>query len=240
MAKAEEVNTMDFIDEQDSMHGFEHISQETMALPFLRIIQKGSPQLDENSPKYIEGAKVGMFFNTASNDLYSKEVGLIVLKFERVFVEWKPNRGGLVGYHTPENAEQIAEDKTFGKWKTANGNLLQENYVYYCLIEGKEHEGPVVLSLYSTAIAEAKVWNRLLVTRVMDNGKKAMPYYLVWKADTVYMKNDQGDWYKVRIKFDHYINKDQYLQVAPARTALPDSRVDFAQLSEETSQNTQY
>jgi len=50
----------------------------------------------------------------------------------------------------------------------------------------------------------------------------------------VYTKNEFGDWYKVRVKFDRYVTEKQYSAVTNSRTALPETRVDFGVLAEET------
>jgi hypothetical protein len=221
---------LDFDTSGDTAEGFEQINASTKAIPFLRVIQKLSPELDENDAKYLVGAKEGDFFNTVTKDLIGKEFACIVLHFDRIFIEWKPNRGGFVGYHTEENALRIAVDRTFGKWKTEEGNLLQENYVYMLLVEGFEKEGPCVLSLSSSAIKVAKEWNRLMTTHVMDDGKKALPYYLVWKVKSEYQKNDKGTWYQGAFSFLRYINAEQHLVAKEERLALPSRQVDYAQL----------
>ena len=221
---------LEFVDQDDDLKGFEDINSQTMAVPFIRILQTLSPQLDEESPAYIEDAKKGYWFNTVTKEVYGDSLSVIVLKFERVFIEWLPNRGGLVGYHTPEHAESIATDKTFGKWLSPEGNSLQDTYVYLALVAGHEREGVAVFSLASSAIKVAREWNRLMTTHVMPNGEDAMPYWLVWNLETQLKKNDQGSWFNPDVAFAGYIKEDQYALIKPERLALPDKRVDYAQL----------
>lgn len=225
---------LDFVDEnQDTLEGFEDVTQQTMAVPFVRIAQQLTPQVKKNNSAYIEGLEPGMFFNTVTKEVYGQEMHVVVLKFERIYIEWLPDRGGFVSYHTPENAERIAADKTFGKWKTADGNTLQENYVYFVLIAGHESEGVAILSCSSTMIKTAREWNRLMTTHVMDNGQRAMPYYLVWKLNTESWSNDQYDWYGFGVEFAGYINEEQYALIKPERKALPDRQVNYAQLGDD-------
>lgn len=216
--------------EGDDLKGFEQISKDTMSIPFVRILQKLSPQLDKQKPEYAEGAEEGMFYNTITRSVYGNKLRIIVGSFERVFIEWRPNRGGLVGYHTPEHAEAVAADKTFGKWTTEDGNILQENYVYMVLIEGHEDEGVCVLSMASSMIKEARAWNRLMSTHIMPNGQRALPYYLVWDVVSEYAKNDKGTWYKPKVVFAGYVNEAQYSKVKAERKALPSRTVDYKQL----------
>ncbi len=227
-----------FIDSaQDTLEDFQ-ISAKEMAIPFIRILQPLSPQLEKKNEAYIDGSEAGEFFNTVSKDVYGDIIGLIPLKFERIYIEWEPNRGGLVDYHSPENADRIAIDKSeFGKWKTEEGNLVQENYVYFCLVDGHESDGICILSLASTAIKMAKEWNRLFTTQRMDNGEIALPYYGVWDLTTVYKQNDHGNWYSPVVSFSHWINKAQYELIVPTRKALPSARPDYAQLEDKSQGN---
>jgi len=226
-----EKEDMDFLKgAEDNLDGFEEINAATMAIPFIKLAQKLTPETKKNKAQFIRGLEEGNFFNSVTKEIYGDEVNLIVLKFERIYIEWLPKREGFVDYHSVERAEQIAEDKTFGKWKTKSGNLLQENYVYFVLAEDHVDEGPAVLSLSSTQIKKAKEWNRLMTTHIMDNGRRALPYYIVWNVSTVPMTNDQGDWFGLSITFDRYINKNEYEVLQPERKALPDKRVDYAQI----------
>jgi hypothetical protein len=205
-----------------------------MAIPFLRMLQSLSPQVKKKDDSYVEGAEEGMWFNTITKHLYGNKIKVIVLKFERVYIEWRPNRGGLVGYHSPENAERLAKKKDFGDWKTEDGNSLAETYVYMVMVVDHEAEGACVLSLSSSAIKEAKAWNRLMTTQIMENGERAAPYYMVWEISTEYVTNEKGSWYKPRIKLtdERYVTREQYEAVKVERKALPARQVDYRQLED--------
>ena len=51
--------------------GFENMTQDDMALPFVRILGQLSPQVTDGDAKYIEGAKPGMIYNTVTCLLYT-------------------------------------------------------------------------------------------------------------------------------------------------------------------------
>jgi hypothetical protein len=231
-AEAEKEALKDFIlnATDDTLAGFEDINNETMSIPFVRLLQKLSPQLDKQKAEFLVGGEEGQFFNTITKEIIGNEFSCIVLKFERVYIEWKPNRGGFCGYHSPENAEQIAASKVFGDWKTKDGNSLDETYVYLVLIAGKEKEGPMVLSFSSSAIKVAREWNRLMTTHIMENGQKAKPYYLIWHVKAEYQSNDKGTWYNPGIKFMGYIGAEQYAFAKEERKLLPARKVDYALL----------
>ncbi len=215
----------------DTLEGFEKIGgADTLAVPLIKILQKGSLQLDKEKPEFIQGAEVGQYFNTLTKTLYGKTIECIVLKFDRVFIEWRPKLGGFCGYHSPENAERLAVDKTFSKWRTKDGNFLKENFVYFVVIAGHEKDGVAVFSLASTSIKMAKEWNRLMTTNVLENGVKALPYYLVWELGTEYKANDQGNWYSATVRFSRFINPDQLAIAREERKLLPARQVDYKQL----------
>ena len=91
--------------ENDAGSGFEAVDRDSVAIPFLAVLQKGSPQCDEDDDAYIDGAKAGMFFNTATGQIFDgkKGVTLIPAYFERMYVEWAPrdSGGGFRGTHDP-------------------------------------------------------------------------------------------------------------------------------------------
>jgi len=231
-------NVMDFLNPDDNLHGFEGINASTTAIPFLRLIQKGSPQLNPQKKEYIEDAKVGMYFNSVTKELYGADLEIIVLQFDQIFIEWKPNRGGFVQMHSPENAARLAVDQTFGKWKTANGNLLSENYVYLVLVAEHESDGPMVLSLTSTMIKTAKQWNRVLITKLLPKGQRAMPYTQVYRLTSIYQENELGDWYSVDINFLRFVHKEEYVQITDERKVLPQRVVDYQQIESHNSEES--
>jgi hypothetical protein len=51
----------------DLQQGFENMTQEDMALPYVRILGQLSAQVNEGDGKYIDGAKPGMIFNSVTN-----------------------------------------------------------------------------------------------------------------------------------------------------------------------------
>ena len=53
----------------DLQKGFENMTQEDMALPFIRILGQLSPQVTDGDSKFIEGAKPGMIYNTVTSEL---------------------------------------------------------------------------------------------------------------------------------------------------------------------------
>ena len=56
--------------EADAAQGAQNISQEDLALPFLKILGQLSPEVNKRDGKYVEGAEPGKIINTVTNELY--------------------------------------------------------------------------------------------------------------------------------------------------------------------------
>ena len=56
--------------EADAQMGAQNISQEDLALPFLKILGQLSPEVNKRDGKYVEGAEPGKIINTVTNQLY--------------------------------------------------------------------------------------------------------------------------------------------------------------------------
>ena len=54
----------------DDAKGFDNMTQDDLALPFVRILGQLSPQVTMGDSKYIENAKPGMIYNTVTSELY--------------------------------------------------------------------------------------------------------------------------------------------------------------------------
>ena len=84
--------------------GMEEATSDDFAIPFIVILQKNSPQVDETEGAYIEGARPGMIYNTVSGEMYDgRETGLFIIPvhFRKEIIEWVPRKkgGGLVEIH---------------------------------------------------------------------------------------------------------------------------------------------
>ncbi len=64
--------------EQYAGQGFENTTSQDLPTPFLNVLQSNSPQIDEDDERYVEGAKAGMFYNTAAGELFKTLVCVIV------------------------------------------------------------------------------------------------------------------------------------------------------------------
>ena len=77
--------------EADAGAGSQNITQEDLALPFLKVLGQLSPEVNKRNGKYVEGAEPGMILNTVTNDIYDGSKGIEVLPvyYKRQLVEWQ-------------------------------------------------------------------------------------------------------------------------------------------------------
>ena len=77
--------------------GFENVTSKDFRIPILRVLQSGSPEVDEDNPKYIEGAKSGSLLNLSTKEVFNGKDGvwLIPCGYHKEWVEFVPrDKGG--------------------------------------------------------------------------------------------------------------------------------------------------
>ena len=106
--------------EADANAGSQNMTQEDLALPFLKVLGQLSPEVNERDGKYVQGAKPGMILNTVTNEIYDGTKGIDVLPvfYERKYVEWKDRgegKGAPVAIHNADSdiVSTTTRDKSF-------------------------------------------------------------------------------------------------------------------------------
>ena len=80
---------------EDLGAGFENVDQSDLGIPFLSIIQQMSPELNEESPKFLEEAKAGHIVLSTNKTIYGgkTEAALFVpCGYQKAYVEWQPGK----------------------------------------------------------------------------------------------------------------------------------------------------
>lgn len=229
----------DYLNEVNDQSGFEGLTLDTQAIPFIRLIQDISPVMKASKPEYNKNARAGMFYNTVNGKLYESPIKIIVGKFDRMYLEWGTTRGNLMGVHSPElvefNSNLVRNDKN-QLMDPDTKHTFQDTYSYYVVMPDHLEEGICIISMASTNIKEAKKLNRnLLHTMLPNSNKRALPYFMVWEVDHVPMSNDQGDWLGLTIKFDSFVTQTQLEAVVEERAQIPHKTIDYAQLEDKSS-----
>ena len=203
-------NEVGFYDEVAGK-GFENMGADKFAIPMLLIAQMQSSVTTADNSK----VKAGDFYNSITGESYGTSVTVVPIYFNSVWLEWKPNMGGLVGRHAPYSVKVTGDAYT--GMKTADGNDIQESWCYFVLIKGRENDGPLMFSATSSNIRYAKVWNGMLNDARLPSGKHAPLFSQYWKLTSKKNKNDKGTFFilgegkNASIEKEGWVSKDVYM-----------------------------
>lgn len=196
---------------EDAGDGFQDTTPDELQIPFLAILQDGSPQVTGADGKELKGAKSGLLMNTVTDEL-SSEILFVPSIREKCFVEWKSRDagGGFIACHDRKSdfvlREREKSGKKFGKMVLENGNELMET-VYLYGIQTDEDGCPVqplVIAFTSTKLGIFRKWfskvNRLMIP-TPNGGKKNPPMYSHrLRISTFRDKNPKGIFFNFVIK----------------------------------------
>jgi hypothetical protein len=186
--------------EADAHDGLDNVSQDDLALPFLKVLSQLSPELES-----VDGAKAGMIYNTVTGEIYdgSKGIEVIPCHYERKYIEWAPRGQGSGG---PANVYPATSDimtKTFrkpGDYKDylENGNYIEVSAQHYVLIVDGDNATPALIVMKATQLKKSRKWNSMMSTIKLSgkNGPFTPPAYShVYRLLTSKEANDKGTWY---------------------------------------------
>lgn len=186
--------------------GLEATRQEDLGIPFLQILQDLSPQIKKSDPNYaakrIEGAQPGDVINSLANIIVHRQGGeplaVIPCYHERMYVEWRANRGGFVKAH--RNATILSEctRNSDNEDVLRNGNVIMTTSYFYLIAMMGEERLHCVLGMTSASLKEARTWLNLITGIRMEgpNGKFMPPMFShVYHLKTQLKVKDRNAWY---------------------------------------------
>lgn len=185
---------------------------EDYSIPFLSIIQSGSPQVKRGKAEYNEDAEPGFILNTVTAEIVDGEEGITVIPvaFQKCFIEWKPrdSGGGLVAIHdrvegTKLEATATRNDKN--KMILPNGNILETTAQHYVLVVREDGSiDRAILAMTSTQLKKSRKWMTMMSKVTVKSGGKifnAPTFACAYKVTTVPESNNQGDWFGWKIEY---------------------------------------
>ncbi len=186
--------------------GFEGASSSSYAMPFLRILQKLSPEVDRDDNAYVKGAKPGMILHTITKDCFD-EIVIIPLQYKDTYIEWIPrSKGG--GFVTEYDAiDPIAKEilstcvKEDNKRVLPNGNEFKLHSNYFCAFDdgASDEWEPVMISMSSSQLKTSRIWLSTMRRMVLEvNGKTYRNINIrsyQWMLGTEKLSNDKGTWF---------------------------------------------
>ena len=186
--------------EADAAQGAQNISQEDLALPFLKILGQLSPEVNKRDGKYVEGAEPGKIINTVTNELYDT-IQVIPAHYKRQYIEWQDrgtSTGAPVAIHDADSdiVSQTTRGKDY-KDRLPNGNYLDNTASHFVLTLG-DNPQTALISMKSTQLKVSRKWNSMMMGIKMQgkNGLFTPPTYShIYNLSTVQMSNDKGTWF---------------------------------------------
>ena len=188
---------------QGQNRGNENVSNEDLQLPRIDVLQALSPQINKKKDEYIDGAEVGMLFNTLTGELYPEGVSITPISFAKRHLVWvdrkKDSEGGLRGvFDSADEAELFAqsqedEDKL---------EIVPTAEHLVLLDDGSE----VILSMAKSKMKVSRKFNSLVR---LNGGDRFSRRY---KITTVDDKSAQGEFQNIAISNDGYPPEEVYFK----------------------------
>lgn len=197
----------------DAGSGFEEATASSYAIPFIQILQSGSPQCKKSDGAYIKGAEEGMFYNTVTGKLYSGETGILVIPchFTNRFIEWKTREsgGGFVAEHMPGTTAATTKDDK-GRDMLPNGNTLVDTRNHYVLMLETDEDGlvsvePALITMSSTQLKKSRNWmSKMQGIKIKTNAgfMQAPMASRIYRLTTVPEQNDKGSWFGFKVELE--------------------------------------
>ena len=232
--------------EADAQQGTQNISQEDLALPFLKILGQLSPEVNKRDGKYVEGAEPGKIIKTVTNQLYDT-IHVIPCHYKRQYIEWQDrgtSSGAPVAIHDADSdiVSQTTRGKDF-KDRLANGNYLDNTASHFVLTLG-DTPSTALISMKSTQLKVSRKWNSLMMGLKLQgkNGLFTPPTYShIYNLSTVQMSNDKGTWFGWEVeKMGPVKDKAIYDMAKSFAMSVGKGEVEAKHGSENTKDSTPY
>ena len=189
--------------EIDSGKGLGKLTQEDLALPFLKILGQLSPEVNKRDGKYVKGAEPGMIFNSVTGDLYDGAKGIQVAPchYKLEYIEWRDRgegSGAPVAIHSSSSdiMTKTTRDASF-KDRLPNGNYIERTASHFVIVSGQT-PSTALLAMKSTQLKISRKWNSMMAG-IRLKGKNGLftpaSFSHIYQLKTIQQSNDKGTWF---------------------------------------------
>lgn len=178
--------------------GMEGMTAEDLSIPFLRIAQSMSAQLEIDKT-----LKPGMFYNSATGKNYGEKLRVILLGYFPNCVVWDgEGKGANVIKQISREAFKSMQENTLkqnkkGKWVDQEENVYEDTRNFFVFLPDHPKEGTILFPCMSTGISGAKTLNTSARTLSIPGVKKVPIFAGVFELSTGIKENEKGSWYKL-------------------------------------------
>ena len=213
-----EANDLLTMFEENSSAGLENLTQDDLALPFLKILSGLDPLLDDPD---IDARK-GDIYNTVTGQVYKGKDGIQVVPcaYQKRFIEWAPRGSGSgapINVYTPtesrpetERSKEDNKDYVVG----GDGNYIEETHQHFVVVVNEDGSAETALiAMKSTQLKKSRKWNSMVASVQVtgSNGNTFTPprfshlYHLKTSAE----ENSKGSWHGWEISREGMIDNAQ-------------------------------
>ena len=193
--------------EADAGKGLENIGAEDLALPFLKVLSRQDPVLDDLD------AKAGDIYNTVTNEVFSGKEGVLVIPcaFQKRFIQLAPRGGGSgapMGIFGPGEARPATERSTEDNNDYVvggTGDYIEQTAQHYVLLLSGEGSERALVAMKSTQLKKSRKWMSMILSRQMQGikGPFTPPMFShVYRLTTVSQENSKGSWHGWEVALD--------------------------------------
>lgn len=195
--------------EADAQIGLGNISQEDLALPFLKIVSGLDSILDER-----DDVRKGDILNTVTGEVYKGKDGIRVVPcaYQRKFIQWPPRGQGLgapTAIYDPTDAmpETKRDENDNKEYLTdGSGEYIEQTAQWYVKIIGEDGAATnALIAMKSTQLKKSRKWMSMIMSRQMNgaNGPFTPPMFShVYLLKSVSEENSKGSWHGWEMSVD--------------------------------------
>lgn len=185
VTKEEEIKDLSIFAVEEGQE--EHLSQDEMEMPFLRLGQKMTKQ-------DIDGLKPGMFFNTTSEVVYGDTLKVQVHGYFHNYTKWVGPKGNgeFRGSLSTDEFREF-EKNAVPPLVRDGGDMIHtvdkedfrytDTHNFIVSLPDYPEDGVMIYPLSSTGCKVARKWNTLTNSRRV-NGKPTKRYATIWELKT--------------------------------------------------------
>tara|TARA_R100001369_G_scaffold22092_2_gene40305 strand:- start:501 stop:1274 length:774 start_codon:yes stop_codon:yes gene_type:complete len=183
--------------------GLEETTTEDFAIPFIRVLQPMSPQLQKQHGSYVAGASAGDLYNTVTGEAFDGEQGISIVPcaYNKKYIEWVPREkgGGLINAgHDISVLSKCTRDAESRRHYTPEGNEIVETAQFFVLVVKDGVAQQAVLAFTSTQLGVSRKWLTMLrMARVLNSkgdSVEAPMFAYTYKLTSTTQSNDKGSW----------------------------------------------
>ena len=226
VAEKKESNVVAFdasVFEEDAGIGLGQLGQEDVALPFLKVLSRQDPILDD-----LDNAKAGDIYNTVTGQVWKGKEGISVVPcvYQRRYIEWAPRgtgTGAPSNIFTPDDQRPKTERSSEDNREyvvDGQGSYIEETHQHFIVIVGDDGSMETALiAMKSTQLKKSRKWNSMVQSRTMQgkNGMFTPPRFShVYALKTVSEENSKGSWHGWEISLNGPVEDANIYQSAKA------------------------